>query len=258
MTFSQFLKLAAFAGAMTLALPAHAQDDDTSNGWSGEGSLSAGTTTGNTETTDIGLGLDVSRKMDVWTIGFQANADYGETDGEETKNRIFLGTNLDRQINDRLFGFGQLTYERDEFSGFDSRAFIGGGLGYEILAGETTQWTVRGGPGLKIDEIEAVLDPTTTPATVLMPASTEESFGATAQSNYAHQFNDNVAFTNDTSVVYADTSTQIGNISALTATLTNALSARISFEVRHDTDPVDGFEDTDTISRVSLVYGFGK
>ena len=117
---------------------------------------------------------------------------------------------------------------------------------------------MRGGPGLKIDEIEAVLDTSVVPATIVTPAMTEESFGATAQSAFAHAFNDNVNFTNDTSVVYADTSTQIGNISALTASLTNALSARISFEVRHDTDPVDGFEDTDTISRVSLVYGFGK
>lgn len=256
MTFSQFFKLAAFAGAMTLALPAHAQDE-ASNGWSGEGSLSAGVTTGNTETTDLGLGVDVARELGLWTIGLKANADYGETDGAETKNRVFLGTNLDRQINDRLFGFGQLSYESDEFSGFDSRAFIGGGLGYEVLAGEVTTWTVRGGPGLKIDEIEATQDLTATP-NVLIPARTEESFGATAQSNFAHAFNDNVAFTNDTSVLYADTSTQVGNISAITATLTDTLSARVSFEVRHDTDPIDGFESTDTISRVSLVYGFGK
>lgn len=257
MTFSQYLKLAALVGAMTSSLVAHAQDE-ASNGWSGEGSLSAGVTTGNTETTDLGLGVDVARDLNLWTIGVQATADYGETDGAETKNRIFLGSNLDRQINDRLFGFGQLSYERDEFSGFESRAFIGGGLGYEVLNGDVTQWTVRGGPGLKIDEIEAVLDTTTVPATVLSEATTEESFGATAQSNFGHQFNDNVAFTNDTSVLYAETSTQIGNIAALTATLTNTLSARVSFEVRHDTDPVDGFESTDTISRVSLVYGFGK
>ena len=258
MTFSQHLKIAGVAGLLALALPAHAQDDATSNGWSGEGSLSAGTTTGNTETTDIGLGVDIAREMKIWTVGLQANADYGETDGLETKNRIFLGANLDRQINDRLFGFGQLSYERDEFSGFESRAFIGGGLGYEILNGDVTQWTVRGGPGLKIDELEAVLDTTTTPATVLTPSMTEESFSAIAQSNFAHAFNDNVAFTNDTTMVYAETSTQIGNVSAFTATLTDTLSARVSFEVRHETDPVPGFEDTDTISRVSLVYGFGK
>lgn len=258
MTFSQFLKLAAFAGAMTITLPAHAQDDDASNGWSGEGSLSAGMTTGNTETTDIGLGIDVARDINLWKIGLKASADYGETDGDETKNRIFLGTNVDRQLTDKLFGFGQLSYERDEFSGFESRTFIGGGLGYEILGGDVTNWNVRGGPGLKIDEIEAGLDTSTVPPTVVTPARTEESLGATAESNFSHLFNENVTFTNDTTVLYADTSTQIGNIAAITASLTNTLSARISFEVRHDTDPVDGFEATDTISRVSLVYGFGK
>ena len=180
----------------------------------------------------------------------------GETDGAETKNRIFLGTNLDRQINDRLFGFGQLTYERDEFSGFASRAFIGGGLGYEVLNGEATQWTVRGGPGLKIDETEDTFVLVGGDALVLVPGETEESFGATAESNFAHTFNENVAFTNDTTVVYADVSTQVGNVAAITASLSNALSARVSFEVRHDTDPLEGFEATDTISRVSLVYGF--
>ncbi len=226
-----------------MAGTAFAQDENT--GWSGEGSLSAGVTTGNTETTDLGLGLNVAREMGLWTVGVQAAADYGDTDGVETKNRIFLGANLDRQINDRLFGFGQLSYEKDEFSGFESRAFVGGGLGYDILYDEAHSWTVRGGPGLKIDEI---LDPVTG------ETNSEESFAALGQSNYFYQFNDNVAFSNDTSVVYAETSTQIGNIAAVTATLTDVLSARVSFEVRHDTDPVDGFEATDTISRVSLVY----
>lgn len=248
MKLSSLKSIAIAAMAVGFASTAMAQDD-TATGWTGEGSLSAGVTTGNTETTDLGLGLDLGRAFGLWTVGVRASADYGETDGAETKNRIFLGSNLDRQINDKLFGFGQLSYEKDEFSGFESRTFVGGGLGYEVFNSDTVQWTVRGGPGLKIDETRA------TPTT---PATTEESFGATATSNWAYQFNENVGLSNDTNVLYAETSTQIGNITALTASLTNTLSARVSYEVRHDTDPVPGFEETDTISRVSLVYGFGK
>lgn len=247
MNFIKAAKFAAVSAVLAIAGPAFAQDAE--NGWSGEGSFSAGTTTGNTETTDLGLGLSLSRDFGAWKIGTNASADYGETEGAETKNRVFLGANLDRQINDRLFGFGQLSYENDQFSGFDSRAFIGGGLGYEVLTGDRTTWTVRGGPGLKIDEIAA---------TATTEAMSEESFGATAQSNFAHAFNDNVSFTNDTNVLYAETSTQIGNIAAVTAAMSSALSLRASLEVRHDTDPVIGFEDTDTITRVSVVYAFGK
>ena len=248
MDFSHKLKLISAAlGATALVATASAQDDAT--GWTGEGSFSAGVTTGNTETTDVGLGLDLGRDFGVWAVGVRAAADYGETEGEETKNRIFLGGNLDRQLTDRLFGFGQASYEQDEFSGFESRTYLGGGLGYEIFSSDQLGWVVRGGPGLKLDE---VLDPETG------EVETEESFGASAESNFNYQFNDNVGFTNDTTVIYAETSTQIGNIAALTASLTDTLSARVSFEVRHDTDPVDGFESTDTISRVSLVYAFGQ
>lgn len=247
MNFSQNLKITA-AAACLIAISGTAIAQGDAEGWSGEGSFSAGVTTGNTETTDLGLGVKANNDIGLWAFGFEAAADYGDTDGVETKNRIFLGTNADRQINDKLFGFGQLSYEKDEFSGFESRAFVGGGLGYDIYSTDALNWTVRGGPGLKIDE---VLDPATG------ETETEDSLGAIAESNFAYQFNDNVGFSNDTSILYAETSTQIGNIAALTASLTNTLSARVSLEVRHDTDPVVGFEDTDTISRVSLVYGFG-
>lgn len=247
MNFSQTLKVS-IAAASFAALSGTAFAQDEAEGWTGEGSLSAGVTTGNTETSDLGLGVKANNDLGVWAFGFQAAADYGDTDGVETKNRIFLSGNADRQINDKLFGFGQLSYEKDEFSGFESRTFAGAGLGYEIYNSDALSWTVRGGPGYKIDE---VLD------TLTGETNSEESFGATAASNFAYQFNDNVGFSNDTSVLYAETSTQIGNIAALTASLTNTLSARVSLEVRHDTDPVIGFEDTDTISRVSLVYGFG-
>lgn len=256
MTFSNMIKAGSLA-AFAIALAGAASADDVI-GWSGEGSLSAGVSTGNTETTDLGLGVDAKRDWGVWALGVNAVADFGETDGVETKNRIFLGTNLDRQINDKLFGFGQLSYEKDEFSGFASRTFIGGGLGYEIYNTDTLGWTVRGGPGFKIDEIEAVIDDTAIPNNIVTPATTEESIGAVAESNFNYTFNDNVGLTNDTKMLYAQESTQLSNIIALTATLTDTLSARVSFEARHDTNPPLGFEDTDTISRVSLVYGFGN
>ena len=220
--------------------------------WTGEGGLSAGMTTGNTETTDVGLALDIARETQIWKAGLEAQADFGKTDGVENKNRFFLAGQLDRQMTDRMYGFGRLSYEEDQFSGFDSRLFVGGGLGYEVLNSERTGWTLEGGPGLKIDE--------TKPRTVdgvLLPAETTESVSVFGASNYAFQFNDNVSFSNDTDVLYAQESTQLVTVSALTAKLTDALSARISYDVRHDTDPPSGFESTDTATRVSLVYAIG-
>lgn len=239
--------------AFCLAAVPAAQAQD---GWTGEGSFSAGYTTGNTETTDLGLGLDLSRKAGLWTYSAEAAADYGETDSVENKNRFFLAGQVDRLVGDKLFAFARSSYERDEFSGFDSRLFIGGGLGYPIIDRETTNWSVQGGPGIKIDEVKA----TTTivdGVPVTTPAETEQSFSLIGKSEFSHQFNAAVKLTNNTNVIYAQESTQIGNIIALTASLTDTLSARFSFDVRHDTNPPAGFEATDTATRASIVYTFG-
>jgi putative salt-induced outer membrane protein len=240
-----WITLAIIAASFAGAALAEAQT------WKGEGSASAGVTTGNTETTDVGIGAKLTRETELWRTGIEAFADYGEIDGAESKNRLFFAGQVDRNFSERVYGFGRASYERDEFSGFENRIFAGGGLGYHILMGDVTTWAVEGGPGLKIDKVRDITTP------VAVPGSTEESLAWLAASRFAHAFNDNVKLTNDTSVLYAETSTQIGNSLALTAALSSALSARISLDVRHDTDPPLGFEDTDTATRVSLVYAFG-
>lgn len=234
---------------LMLATPAMADD-----GWTGEGSFSASASTGNTDTSHIGLGVKLGYETGRWLYGFTSSFDYGETDGQETENRFLIGGNVDVQLRDKLFGFGQGSFESDDFSGFERRIFVGGGLGYEIFDTNQTKWKVRGGPGFKIDEVRPVV----VGGVVTTPGETVESFSAIASSDFGFQFNDNVGLTNVTTALYAKESTQLTNVTALTATLTNTLSARVSFDVRHDTNPPAGFEATDTITKVSLVYKIGQ
>lgn len=246
------IRFAMSAAALLALSPVAAAQD----GWKGEGSFSAGYTTGNTETADLGLGLKLDREAGIWTYSLEAAADYGETDSMETKNRLFLAGEVDRQLNDKLFGFVRSSYEKDEFSGFDSRLFVGGGLGYLIYEGEPLNWSVQGGPGIKIDEVKPTVEVRNGVPTPI-PATTEESFSVVGSSELTYIFNDAVTLSNTTSVLYATESTQIGNTIALTAALTDTFSARFSFDVRHDTNPPAGFESTDTVTRASLVYSFG-
>ena len=243
--------LIGLAAAATLSVSAQEAS------WNGEGSLSAGSTTGNTDTSDIGIGIDVARTAQLWTVGGELIADYAQNEGEETKNRTFLAGQLDRQLTDRAYSFGRVSHERDEFSGFTSRTFAGVGAGYQVFASDRTNWTVEGGPGIKIDEIEDITVLDVMMMEQIEPGDTVESFSVIGASNYAFDFNDAVRFTNDTNAIYAEESTQFSNITAITASLTNAFSARVSFDVRHDTNPPIGFESTDTATRVSLVYAIG-
>lgn len=239
-----FVRIAGISVLMTMAAPAFAQDAPPPE-WSGEGGLNAGVTSGNTETSDLGLGVKVKHQGGDWIEAGEFTADYGKTDGVETKNRLLAAGQVDRILDERVSGYGRLTWERDEFSGFENRYFAGLGLAFKVLDTDPTKWTVEGGPGYKVDEVRA---------TLIDPASTEQSLGVRGGSRFSYQLNDAVAVSNDTEVVYSRTSTQISNVIALTANLWGNLNARISFDVRHDTDPLPGFESTDTSTKFSLVY----
>lgn len=240
------------AGSL-MALPSFAE----AGSWTGEGSFSAGVNTGNTETSDLGIGVKMTRETQIWRTSGEFIADYGTKNGSRTKNRFALNGQFDRTLNDNLFGFARVSHEQDEFSGFDSRSFLGGGLGLFVLDTEATKWTLEGGPGVKFDEVRARQTTDELGEPVIVPAMTDESLSFIAASRFSHILNDNVRVRNETSLIYADVSTQIGNKASLTATLTRSLSARFSVEVRHDSDPQPGFTETDTSTRMSLVYSFG-
>ena len=73
---------------------------------------------------------------------------------------------------------------------------------------------------------------------------------------FSHQFNESVSFSNDTEWIYSKVSSQLINTAAITAQLSGALSARVSFEFRNESSPQPGRKATDTATRVSVVYGF--
>ena len=247
--------LAATAG-IALAFSATAQEEaETANKWTGEGQLGAGITTGNTDTVDISVGANVARQFDLWKVALEGGYDFGQVDGVDNRNRWYVGANAQRDFTDRLYGFSNVSYEEDQFSGFDSRLFVGVGAGYHIYKEKPLTWSIEAAPGYRRSKIAEVTDGLV-PPTVLVPGFSANDFALRGSSRLAYDFNDKVTFTNDTDVIYTDTSTQTINTAAVTAQLTEKISGRVSFEVRNDTNPPDGFVSTDTATRVSIVYGF--
>ncbi|MFC7291305.1 DUF481 domain-containing protein [Hirschia litorea] len=246
MKFSPLLLL----GISSISMSAYAQAT-----YNGEGSFTAGYTTGNTETKDVGIGLKLSREGNIWRQSGEFKADYGENASTENKNRIFTAAQLDRKFdNPRWSAYGRTTHEQDQFSGFDSRTFVGGGIGYIALEGDKATWTIEGGPGWRFDVVQA-----TTRNDIFYPSDREDSVALRAGSTFNYQFNDNVTFSNDTNAVYTQASTQFINGLSLTANLFNDVSARFSFDARYDTDPPSGrTEKTDTASKISFVYAFSN
>lgn len=225
--------------ALILLSPAasFAQDD---TGWSGEASLSANKTTGNTDTTDIGVGLKVDNIGDVWRHKLKASADYGTSNGVTNRERFTLGYKLERDINDRLFGFGTADFYYDDFGAFTEGYFVGGGLGYTLYDGEPVNWSVTSGVGYRSQTSRFDV--------------TDNEFAINAESDLDWEINERVSAYNDSGVLWSDSDTYLWSEAGLTANLMGNLAARASFRLDHHTDVPFGTEKTDTITRFGIVY----
>lgn len=226
--------LLASSVAFLLSAPAFA------DGWAGEASLTASNTTGNTETTDIGLGLKLEKQADVWRHKFDAIADFGEVSGVSTKERWALGYQIDRDLNERTYIYGNADYYDDKFGAFVNGYFLGTGLGYKAILPDPISWNVEGGAGFRSQE------------DALGVSSDEIALRGFSDFDYA--LNENVSLYNDTEIIWSDSDTYIWNDIGITAQLMGNLAARLSFRVDHHTDAPLGTENTDTALRGGIVY----
>ncbi|NHK27839.1 DUF481 domain-containing protein [Parvularcula flava] len=240
---STMLVLSAGAGS------AMAQDEE-SEGWSGSVEFSAASATGNSETLNVGLATEVKNEVGRYTHLFKGAFNYAEAEEIETQNNLQLSYDLDVQLRDRTYAYGRVQYDQDEFSGFENRIFVGGGLGHYLIEEEGSTWKIEGGPGYRYSKLEEP-DP--------VPMDFEESeseFAVYASSEYERLIREGVQFTHLLESTWTQSNTSVKTVAALTTKLTDSLSSKVSYEVRYETDPPAGNENTDTLLKASILFGF--
>ncbi|MEO1040917.1 MAG: DUF481 domain-containing protein [Pseudomonadota bacterium] len=227
--------------------------------WTGDIQFNVSSATGNTENTVLGGQLNLARSFGLYTNNFEAGGNYARTttqndDGsdntETTQNNWFIQYRGEYQIGDRSFVFGRLRYEQDEFSGFDSRINITAGLGHTFIKTEKTELTILTGPGFQYSEL-ATPDPITDDF-----EDTQSSASFFFGENFSTVLRENVTLEQSLDATIAEDNTTISNIISLNTNLTDRISSRLSYQVKHETDPPDGRKNTDTLLTASLGYTF--
>ncbi|CAN7260369.1 DUF481 domain-containing protein [Phenylobacterium sp. LjRoot219] len=211
-------------------------------GWEGEGEVGGGVSTGNTDEERLALGLELEKDALHWRHSVDLTADLQREDGETTKERFFLSLSSQYKITRRLYAVGVLWGEGDRFAGYYSRFSESVGLGYRLVDRPGVKFRVEAGPALRqADYIDT---------------GHEHSASLRAAEYLSWKFASRGTFT-QRAVAYweAGNSTLIGT-TALTTTLYEALAARASFEVRHESQPPLDRDSTDTTTRLTLVYSF--
>lgn len=250
-TFPALLGLALAAGAPWFA---HAQVTLKPDGqWRSLFSAGASLARGNTSATTLSASADVVRLTDDDKWAFNANAQYGRSDGEQSANR-FAATGLhSRNFTPDWFGFGQVDLLRDTPANISSRTMLGGGVGYHLLKSEWHTWDLSAGLGYTWDrfvqptEIDGALRSRDQHADLLLA---EES---------SHKLTDSTSFKQKLSV-YPNLQDSGAVRAVFDAGLSVAMTERLALTAtvshRYDNRPAEGLGRNDTLFVTGVSWRF--
>jgi putative salt-induced outer membrane protein len=212
------------------------------DGWTGNGELGGFISSGNTENRGLAVGVNLTKETRHWKHGFRGIVDYQEDQGVTSRERYFAGYEGNWKFTPRGFVVLALSYEKDRFTGFTSRFTEALGLGYRLIDGPRLTVSVDGGPALR--------------QTMFTDGTSQSELALRAAVNGKWVISPAISFT-ETATYYSDQrNSSLLSLSQLTARLNGRLSARVSFQVNNESNPPPGRENTDTVTRATLVYNF--
>ena len=117
--------------------------------WTGGADFGVAYTSGNSETTNLALGLGLTRTTIRDKTSAYAAAIYNrDRTGGETRtiaNTLRGGLRYERNINKKWFGYGFGDLEHNGLQDLKLRLVLGGGLGYHLIRNERTEVDLLGG-----------------------------------------------------------------------------------------------------------------
>ncbi|MCJ2181719.1 DUF481 domain-containing protein [Novosphingobium sp. 1949] len=210
--------------------------------WTGEVDLGGYRNTGNTNNFGVTGSLKLVRTGIKWEHTITATANYQETDHEITTNKYLIGYQPRYTLHEGYFVYGRAQYEKDPISGYYNRYTASGGLGRRLIKNDRMTLSVEIGPALR--QVDYVDDPNQTTWSVL------------TSTDFSWKVNDMMKVTETASAYVGTDNGTFTSLTALEASMTKKLKLKLSYSFEHETNPASDTLKTDTISALSLVYGF--
>ncbi len=220
--------------------------------WSGRGELGGFRATGNSSNTGFTAGLTLERQGIAWRHRLTGRADYQRANGVTTREQFLGRYEPNINVSDRFYIYALAQYERDRFQGFSGRYALSGGMGYQAIKADALQLSLKAGPAYRVTQFTDGREESRIAGLLALDFDWQitERLKLTQDTNA-------VAETGGTAVAIIDSrNTSIDLTTGLDATIAKSLKARLSYAVEYDSNPPPGAVQSDTLSRVTLIYDF--
>ncbi|HKQ15810.1 MAG TPA: DUF481 domain-containing protein [Steroidobacteraceae bacterium] len=245
------MRVSNLAAAVALLLPLFALSPAHAD-WTGKGEAGLVIATGNTETKTANAKLQLANEVGKWKHQFGGAALYASSDDEgTTANRWEAFEQSDYNFSPRTFWFGAARYEDDDFSGFVYQAIVSTGIGRKFIDTDVTKFVGTAGVGYKVFETRDAFDPA---GVLIEPGDNDSEVVFRGTLDYDHKLTATTSVLDKFIVEAGSNNTFVQNDIALQVKVTDVLALAVGYSVRHNTDPPIGFEKTDTLTTINLVY----
>lgn len=226
------------------ASPAFAQ-------WTGKGQLGAALSTGNGNSLNANVKVNVKHVADNWEQN-AAFAGVYESDDEATTSQLWEVEGDGRySFNPRNFWFGGGRYQNDRFSGFTYQGTVSTGLGHRFIDSDRTKMVVRIGAGYKISETRDSIDPVTG---LVVPGQTQDSLAGVGGLDWDFKATDATTLYNYFYVEAGSHNTFARNETGVSVAMTSRLALALAYTLRYNSDPPVGFDNMETLLTANIVY----
>lgn len=222
--------------------PANILAPDAKQGFAGTVALGYIGTSGNTDTSSLDARFNISYTSGRWFHDLSAETQHTSQNGNTTVSRFDSSGQSNYLFSAHDYVFGHLSYDHNQFGGFEQRTSEAVGYGRRLLEGGTQTLDLEVGVGARQDDLS---DGTQQNSGILR-------FGG----KYVWQFSKNGSFGQALAIEKGTDNTYTESITSLQANLISSFAVVLSYTVKHNTSVPVGNVRTDTYTTVSLQYSF--
>lgn len=226
-----------FSAFLFLGTSAHADP------WTGKGELGYVQVSGNTESETLNAGIRLEKIHDKWKHVAKASAIRAAEDDEASSESYGASWRSEYSLSARSFTFGDIRYFDDKFDSFEEIYTISAGFGYKVFNREGLTWDLSAGIGYRDTAIESTQEDISSITYIL-------------ESDYKQQLTESTTLENNTRAEIAHDNSFIQNVLGISISINSSLALKVSYDVRHNTQPEPGDVSTDKIFSTNIVYSF--
>jgi putative salt-induced outer membrane protein len=234
--------MSALAISTTASAGAFAEDAVNDNAWKGNVEIGFVTTDGNTKTETLNAKAKAETEREKWRHTINLEALNSSDHGVSTADRYLLSGQSNFKMGAKNFFYVLVSYENDNFSGYNYRLTESVGYGRRVIADPGLTLDLEIGPGARQSKLDS--------------GDKEDELMVRGAAKLAWKVSATSKFSEELSVDAGEDVTVTKSVTALSAKVNSSLATKLTYTLKNTSDVPPGIEKTDSEMAVTLVYDF--